>query len=309
MIYEREFTVKTAYLAIEEFTKEIEFELNRAHIPFEKKGLLYLTQSPEIKIYFCQQVWRDYQIAPIRSIKEAATILKTIQRNWAPYSFELHRRVALIQEALPFVSGKPIKFLQEIPKLPMGAYTLLDQDTLMYASSTNSLYPLGAVQFIEDKINPPSRAYLKLWEPFTIRGLAPNRGENCLDMGACPGGWTWVLAELGCLVTSVDKAPLEPRILEYPNVKFHEGSAFALDPKDFTQIDWFYSDIICYPDRLYTLVKKWMDSGKVKNFLCTIKFQGETDYSAIDKFMSLPNAEIFHSYHNKHELTFVSLSH
>src|SRR5690606_4355297 len=136
-------------------------------------------------------------------------------------------------------------------------------------------------RFVEDADGPPSRAYLKLWEAFTRLGVRPAPGERCLDLGASPGGWTWVLAELGARVTSVDKAPLDPRVAGRPEVEVRQESAFGLDPAEVGDVDWLFSDVICYPERLLGLVRRWMASGRVRRLVCTVKFQGATDHTTV----------------------------
>ena len=86
-------------------------------------------------------------------------------------------------------------------------------------------------------------------------------------------------------------------------ITFNQESAFGLDPKDFETIDWFCSDIICYPERLLNLVKRFMEAGKVRNFVCTLKYQAETDWEATLKFLEIPGSKIVHLHHNKHEVT------
>ena len=74
---------------------------------------------------------------------------------------------------------------------------------------------------------------MKLWELFARIGLTPRPGDTCLDLGSSPGGWTYVLAQLGANVVSVDKAPLDPSVARFPNVHFVKSSAFALNPDDY----------------------------------------------------------------------------
>ena len=177
----------------------------------------------------------------------------------------------------------------------------------MASPSCLSPYPHGEVHFLENKTGPPSRAYLKLWELFTLLETAPKPGSFCLDMGGCPGGWTWVLASLGCKVLTVDKAELDPRVAAMPGVDYRMLSAFALDPRDVGVVDWFFCDVICYPDRLWRLVDRWRTFGKVRNFVCTVKFQGSTDHETAAKFWAYPGSKLVHLFNNKHELTWVLL--
>jgi 23S rRNA (cytidine2498-2'-O)-methyltransferase len=139
---------------------------------------------------------------------------------------------------------------------------------------------------------------LKLWEALTRLGHWPGQGDTCLDLGASPGGWTWVLARLGASVTAVDKAPLEPRVAAMPGVTQRLDSAFALEPEP---VDWLFSDIIAYPDRLLALVQRWLPFAR--RIVCTIKFQGATDHDAAEAFAAIPGAWVVHLSHNKHELT------
>ncbi len=133
-------------------------------------------------------------------------------------------------------------------------------------------------------------------------GRWPGAGEQCLDLGASPGGWTWVLATLGADVTAVDKAPLAATVAAMPGVSERLDSAFGLEPEP---VDWLFSDIIAYPDRLLALVRRWIDAGAARYIVCTIKFQGPTDHAAAEAFAAIPGGRVIHLFHNKHELTFL----
>src|SRR5262249_9119104 len=156
----------------------------------------------------------------VGSIGDAARALRRLQRNWTPYSFHLHRRAALIAAKLPPVSAKPVVFPQPPPRAPLGSWTLLDRGRLLAAARCSSPFPHGEVGLVEDRLGPPNRAYLKLWEALTLLGHHPRRGDRCLDLGSSPGGWTWALARLGVQVTSVDKAPLAPPVASLPGINF-----------------------------------------------------------------------------------------
>ncbi|HZF77010.1 MAG TPA: SAM-dependent methyltransferase, partial [Acetobacteraceae bacterium] len=158
------------------------------------------------------------------------------------------------------------------------------------------------------RTGPPSRAYLKLWEALTRLGRHPRPGERCLDLGASPGGWTWAIARLGAGVTAVDKAPLDPAVAAMPGVQVRQESAFGLDPRRETPVDWLFSDVICYPTRLLALVRRWVEADAARNLVCTVKFQGATDHDTVAAFAAIPDALLFHGAHNKHELMFARLS-
>ena len=151
------------------------------------------------------------------------------------------------------------------------------------------------------------RAYLKLWELFTRIGERPQPGELCLDLGSSPGGWTWVLQQLGARVLSVDKAALDPRVAKLPGVTYQRQSAFALDPAAVGPVDWLFSDVVCYPQRLLSRVQKWLEAGRARRFVCSVKFQGATDFEVMRRFAAIPGSRLMHLHHNKHELTWLRL--
>ena len=296
----------TGYLAPDGFLAELQHEL--ADDASETYGRLVLAPGPPRPVAWVANLWRDPVRLTITSISDAAKQLRAIQRNWALYSVAHHRRAALIAENLPKVSAKPLKFGDAAPTAPLGSWTLIDPQTVIAAPHCASPFPHGEARFIEDKAAPPSRAYLKLWELFTLLGTAPKPGETCLDLGASPGGWSWVLQQCGARVIAVDKAPLEPRIAALPGIEIRKASAFALDPRDVGPVGWLFSDVVCYPKRLLALVEKFLAAGTVRNFVCTIKFQGETDFATQARFAAIPASRLLHLHNNKHELTWVKLA-
>jgi 23S rRNA (cytidine2498-2'-O)-methyltransferase len=298
-------TIYTGYLAIHKFDKELERELEMRGLKVAmKKDRFYLVEGNHPAMIWAQVTGFEMEFQEVSSINDCVKKLKALGRNWALFSVAFHRRAELIESELPKFNTKPIPFRHPLPTLPMGLWALWDQNLMVATQKTSSPFPLGEMEFREDKIMPPSRAYLKLWEFFTLYAPEEMSGGNSLDVGSCPGGWTWVLRTLDFdKVHSVDKAPLEKRIMDLGKIDFRQESAFGLDPKDFGEIDWFCSDIICYPERLLNLVNRFRAHGQVKNFVCTIKYQSETDWENTLKFLEIPGSRIVHLHHNKHEVT------
>ena len=138
-------------------------------------------------------------------------------------------------------------------------------------------------------------------------GERPGPGAVCLDLGSSPGGWSWALAQLGARVVSVDKAPLAPAVMRRPGIEYIAESAFALDPRAIGPIDWLFSDVISYPARLLAFIERWLAAGTCRRFVCTVKFQGETDHATAARFAAIPGSRLRHLFHNKHELTWIKL--
>jgi len=297
----------TGYIAPEGYVATLRAELARARVPVvAEHGRLLLGAGPAHPAAWAQNLWYDVQDLPVPSIKAAARSLRGMQRNWAllpttgPY-----RRACLIAEQLPYVAFRPLAFPERPPAAPLGGWTLVAPDRMLAAPATASPFPHGEPAFVEDRAGPPNRAYLKLWEALTVLGRYPGAGARCLDLGAAPGGWSHVLADLGAEVIAVDKAPLDPAVAGRDNVTVRRASAFGLRPQHVGPVDWLFCDVVAYPRRLLALVRRWLDAGMARNAVCTVKFQGETDVDAMDAFAAVPGGRLVHLYHNKHELTWL----
>lgn len=101
----------------------------------------------------------------------------------------------------------------------------------------------------------PSRAAMKLEEALEWLGVAPTKGEDCVDLGAAPGGWTQRLVVRGAKVLAVDPANLTPELERHPKVEHLKGSAFAFEPE--FPVDWLFCDMAWRPLEVAQLLAKW----------------------------------------------------
>ena len=260
--------------------------------------------------YWSRTTLRTPFLLTFDSAGDAARALMGIQRNWASSPFQLWRRTELIEKKLPFIPTKPRSFPTEFPTTPMGIFTLVDSNHILASALTSSDLACGILAYEEDHVRPPSRAYLKLqeslaWAHHLLNIPYPGAGERCFDAGACPGGWTWVLRQCGADVFAVDRSELRRDLMEDPHITFRAHDAFTLEPSSLGRFDWIVSDVICYPERLLPWIKGWIDSGLVRNMICTIKLQGEINWREIEAFASIPRSRVLHLNYNKHELTFI----
>ncbi|MGE3174613.1 MAG: SAM-dependent methyltransferase [Planctomycetota bacterium] len=293
-----------AYLAADGLLEPLCTALGDDVVAVRDRLVLARRDAPEAACW-AANVWHDLQQRSIESIGDGARWLRSMQRNWALYSLDHHRRAALLEEKLPPLRPKPLGFPTAAPTAPLGSWTLWRPDLLLASARCSSPFRHGEVAFVEDKLGPPSRAYLKLWEALTLLRRWPAKGERCVDLGASPGGWTWVLGNLGADVLAIDKAPLDPAVAAMPGVTTRRESAFALAPEAVGPVDWLFSDVICYPERLLDLVERWRRSGLVRHFVCTVKFQGAEHHAAARSFAAIPGSRLVHLHHNRHELTWM----
>ena len=294
------------YIAPRFYEHELKKELSHLGIPIlHQFGRFFHVKKTDHQPVWAQNTWFEPQLMPINSINDGANKLKQIQRNWYSCPIDFFRRVKLIEEKLPHINFKPHNFGDPNPTAKLGAWTLLEPNTILYSTKLSSPFPHGEIIFNENKIEPPSRAYLKLWEIFTICETFPQENDTAIDLGACPGGWTWVMAKHNVHTLAVDKAEIDKNIATMPYVTYLDQSGFSLLPQDYANTTWLLSDMACYPKRLYELTQKWIEKAQIKNFIFTLKLQGEETQEQIDLFRKIKNSSIIHLSCNKHELTWI----
>lgn len=296
---------KCVYIAPLDRVTELKSELKK--IEFEKDNFLIAQRS---NVFWAQNVWFDAKVVKIESIKKAADFLKSIQRNWYHYPLNCVRRTKLIQESLPRIKNTKVSFPSDLPGSNLGSFALLSETEMIYSPRCASEMPNGEFHFEDPPVEFPSEAYKKLWEALFRLGKFPGPGDLCIDLGSSPGSWTQALLELGASVVSVDKAALGINNPEKysDRLVYLKKDAFKLDPQEFKNPTWVFSDIICYPDKLYELLLSWKSAHPRANFVFTIKFQSKWDPVVVKNFASLVNSKVLHLFHNKHELCFLYMA-
>lgn len=147
-----------------------------------------------------------------------------------------------------------------------------------------SLVAGGDFPWIEDKA-APSRAFAKVVEAEAQAGFRFVPGETCVDLGASPGGWTWVAVQRGARVIAVDRSPLREDLMRHPRVTFVKGDAFEYRPDK--PVDRLLCDLIAAPERTFELLRTWLTAGLCREFLVTVKFRGDADYGRLADFERL----------------------
>ncbi len=286
-----------------EFKKELKGELAFLKMNLLKEsGTAFWMETDSFEPAWAQGVWRDVQALEISSITDAQAKLQAISPTWRYYGDQFHRRGELIAEKVNVVlETEEYLFTRGVVKKMPPAFTLVEPNLILYSHRVSRPSLNGAMGFKENK-SPPSRAYLKLWEALTLLGDWPNKTSQVIDLGSSPGSWTWALAKLGASVLSIDRSKLDPLLSTFSNVHFQTGDAFSLAPE---KKDWVFSDVICYPDKLFQYMKGWLESGHCNKFVCSIKFAGDPDYEIIHQFRQLPHSRVLHMTHNKNEVTWM----
>jgi 23S rRNA (cytidine2498-2'-O)-methyltransferase len=265
---------------------------------------LFQIEDTAIPLAWAVNQWFDVERLTIDSIGHAAKLLRERGPYWNYFPLGHMRRCELIQDKLLKIKNKPFAWPSPKPLKPRGAFALLDEQTLLCSAHCSRPFVDGIIPFEHDRVQPPARAYLKIWEALTLLQDQPAANETVLELGAAPGAWTWALAKTGARINSVDRAALENGIDALPNVFHRQCDAFALKPEE-EMSDWLCSDLICYPERLIEMIQCWLAHGHCQKYVITIKFQGDTDFTAIDALQQIPDSWLIHLSNNKHEVCFI----
>lgn len=253
--------------------------------------------------------WLNPVIKSFSSIGEAKRILIDKQKLWNYYPHLENGRGKLIEEQLSPIRSSVYKFLAPIHQSPIGAWTLLGKNKLLFSSATSSIVPFNIFNFEENKDGPPSRAYLKLWEFFTRTRLVPRTDLHAIDLGACPGGWTWVLSTLFSEVLAIDKSPLRPDIQKLKNVEFLKQDVMQYsDLKKVEKFSWIFSDVALAPEKITSLLLETRKQRPDISFICTLKFTNSSNLKILSDLKNLPNSNVIHLFNNKHEVTWYSIN-
>lgn len=269
---------------------------------------VFFVENLKEKPLWAQDWWTENQVVDFSTPQEAIQFLKS-QKNLGCYYNIYPHEVPLatkLRKALREFKVKRLDYeLNKSFDFKYFCWCLLSTKSLLISKKPMSQFPLGWHEFNEDKQVPPNRAYLKLWEVFALHHLQLNQNSTVIDFGASPGGWTYVLSQHAKKVYALDKASLDPKISKIKSIQFKQADAFKENPKNYQDCQWFFSDIICTPEKLYELVENWIKNSSIENYVCTIKFKGSSQFDMIDKFLKIPHSKIVHLYHNKHEVTWI----
>lgn len=150
-----------------------------------------------------------------------------------------------------------------------------DHALLALADTRDSApWPLGIPRL---KLLPeaPSRSALKLEEAFLALLTADERehllrpGMTAADLGAAPGGWTWVLTRQHLRVTSVDNGPLRQHVLDTGLVEHLRADGFHWHPAK--PLDWMVCDMVEQPAKVAARMAKWFAEGWCRHAVFNLK--------------------------------------
>lgn len=189
-----------------------------------------------------------------------------------------------------------------------------------FAFSHNcSPLPLGILR-LKASSAAPSRSSLKLAEAFRV--FIPQikhsqrlcSGMNAVDLGACPGGWTYELVKRGMFVQAVDNGAMAEGLLASGQVEHFATDGFNYEPKK-KNVYWLVCDMVEQPQRVAVLMADWVGREWCTEAMCNLKLPMKRRYESVRDCLELIRERIRehgcrkfsvrakHLYHNREEIT------
>lgn len=189
-----------------------------------------------------------------------------------------------------------------------------------YSYADNHSPHLMGIPRLKFPHDAPSRSTLKLEEAiltFIPRHEETKRlNENMIgvDLGACPGGWTYQLVKRGLFVYAVDHGKMAASLHETGRIEHCAEDGFKFQPPKRKRIDWLVCDMVEQPSRIADLIGKWLLNGWCRETIFNLKLPMKKRYQEV--MLCLQNLSVMlaeqglsfemqakHLYHDREEIT------
>jgi 23S rRNA (cytidine2498-2'-O)-methyltransferase len=184
------------------------------------------------------------------------------------------------------------------------------------SAAETTRWPLGIPRLRRDG-RAPSRSAQKLAEAIVVfvgerEADRLHAGQRAVDLGAAPGGWTWLLASRGLHVVAVDNGSLKGEVAHDPHVRHVRADGLTWRPP--RPVDWLVCDIVERPARIAELVAGWIADGDAQAAIFNLKLPMKQRYDEVRRCEALieqhlraagvrATLAIRHLYHDRAEVT------
>ena len=210
---------------------------------------------------------------------------------------------------------------QDDAALPRLHVCLLAGNHLLLASGhprDAAPWPLGIPRLAMHR-DAPSRSALKLEEALLVlldddeRARLLRPGMHAADLGAAPGGWTWVLTRHGLRVSAIDNGPLRQHVLDTGLVEHLRADGFRWQPQ--RPLDWMVCDMVEQPRRVAERMATWFREGwcrqAIFNLKLPMKKRWDETVLCLDLFAAQAQRPLTvrarQLYHDREEITVLAL--
>jgi 23S rRNA (cytidine2498-2'-O)-methyltransferase len=137
----------------------------------------------------------------------------------------------------------------------------------------------------------PSRSTLKLDEALKTMLTTDEQqrylqnGMSAVDLGACPGGWTWQLVNRGIRVTAIDNGAMDDALMASGLVTHLRADGFKFTPE--IPVDWLVCDMVERPLHISRLMARWLSEGLCRYAVFNLKLPMKQRYDIVQQCRSI----------------------
>lgn len=102
-----------------------------------------------------------------------------------------------------------------------------------------------------------------------------------VDLGAAPGGWSWLLVARSIRVIAVDNGPMDPVLMESGLVEHRREDGFRFRPQK--PVDWLVCDMVEQPARIAALVAEWLANDRCRRAIFNLKLPMKRRYQEVQR--------------------------
>jgi len=181
----------------------------------------------------------------------------------------------------------------------------------------------GGIVRLKLPANAPSRSTLKLEDAIKHQLTEAERqrifteGANGVDLGACPGGWTYQLVLRGMHVEAIDNGLIQEELMKTGMVEHFAKDGFSYKPQ-YGRVTLLVCDMIEQPDRVSVLMAKWLKEGWADHAIFNLKLPMKQRFECVTeclqtikhqlgKMQSQYRISARHLYHDRDEVTVVAV--
>ncbi len=202
-------------------------------------------------------------------------------------------------------------------RLPRLHVCFLDGNYALIAHSDprdSAPWPMG-IPRLKLHADAPSRSAQKLDEALLVLLHANERerllqpGMRAADLGAAPGGWTWILARNHLQVTAIDNGPLREHVFDSGQVEHLRADGFSWHPAK--PMDWMVCDMVEQPSKVAARMAEWFREGWCRHAIFNLKLpmkkRWQETRQCLDRFADEADVPLTirarQLYHDREEIT------
>lgn len=209
------------------------------------------------------------------------------------------------------------RYNENKPAWCFTAFFVSGTECFVGVAPISNMNPLpGGIMRLKFPSESPSRSTLKLDEAFLTfipekeREHRLRSGLNAVDLGACPGGWTYQLVRRGMFVQAVDNGLMAESLMETGQVSHYQEDGFKFRPKK-KNIHWLVCDMIEQPQKVARLMAQWLKNDWCQEAIFNLKLPMKRRLESVQECMDIIQQELRqafhcsakHLYHDRDEIT------